>query len=194
MAVEYSKKSCGNDLEFIDVLINNMIEVLIEYASDDFWKLLKYGTRDALTNPSYTVSVEDKVLLSMQNYSNPTGEYIKENRIKNSAFNDDISAEEHNEVRIYDNGWTVSTDGIYRIIIGFDVICASGIVNLDTNEDYPVRKNAINVLQHELLSIFNNAMVSKNIGEFIIFGQRGVIRRFNTGYSGITFTLSGVSG
>jgi len=194
MAVEYSKKSCGNDLQFIDELINNMIEVLIEHASDDFWKLLKYGTRDALTNPSYTISIEDKVLLSKQNYSNPTDDYIKENRIKNSQYNDDVSIEEHNEVRIYDSGWNVSTDKSFRIFIGFDVICGTSIVNLDTNIDHPIRKNAINVLQNELLSIFNNANVSKNIGEFNTVGQRGTVRRFNNNYIGMTFTLQGVSG
>ena len=185
MALYYQKKHCGNDLQFVDELINNMIEVLILYGSDDFWKLLKYGTKDALTNPTYTITLEEKAILSDQNNAS--------RKIRNTPFADDIATEQHNEIRIYDGGWR-GDDYNYNITIGFDVICGTDITELDTNAEYPIRKNAVNVLQHELLDIFNGSIVSKNVGEFITDNQRGIPRRFNDKYIGITFTLSGVSG
>lgn len=177
----YEKKSCGNNLQFVDELINNMIEILILYASDDFWKLLKYGTKDALTNDTYTVTIGDKVALSTSN-------------IKLIQFSDDISTVEHNEIRIYENGWNGTLQNDFDIVIGFDVICGKSIDTLDTDEQHPLRERATNILRNELLDLFNGARISRNIGTFNITRQRGLSRRFNDNYIGTTFTLLGVSG
>ena len=39
------QKQCGNNLEWVDKFINNMMEIMLTDGSDDFWKILKYGSQ-----------------------------------------------------------------------------------------------------------------------------------------------------
>jgi len=152
----YEKCNLGNDLSFVDELLQNMIEVLVEYASDDFWKVLKYGSKDALTNPLYTITIDDKIALVDSSSALP--------RIKTIPYNSTIAQEAHNEIRIYDSGWLCEDLSNYAVRIGFDVICHDSNILLDGG------RRAHSLLRSELLKIFNNSRVDKNIGKLTADG------------------------
>jgi hypothetical protein len=175
----YEKHACGNDLAFIDELLQNMLLALIEYGSDDFWKVLKYGTKDALTNATYTITREDKYELVSS--SNP------QQRVKLVAYNSDISTEAHNEVRIYDIGWTAIGRDDYSVRIGFDVICHNANIVLQGG------RRAHSLIRSEILSLFNNARVDKNIGLLTVDGEGGTVYFFNSEYQGYRFGIAGSS-
>lgn len=184
--VDYEKQSCGNDLEFSDELIANMSLVLIEYASDDFWKILKYGSRDALSNPSYTITLEDKYnMVKQYNYDSENKELT---RIKRLKFNQDIQNYAHSEIRIFDGVWNIPSQNNYSIGIGFEIVSHNDIIILDNG------KSTINVLRHEIYKIFNGARVGKNISRFTNVGTRGSIVSFNDNFQGYQFTMLGISG
>ena len=90
--IYYEKKPfVANDLKFSDELISNMTNILIQYGSNDFWKVLKYPSKDALTESD--VSTLDRALL------------VKNGKIKRIPYNNDISTEAHSEVRIFLFRW-----------------------------------------------------------------------------------------
>lgn len=184
--VDYEKCSMGNDLEFSDELITNMTLLLVERASDDFWKILKYGARDALSNPSYSVSLDDKYNMVRQyNYDGDSKEITRVKRLK---FNDDIQNFAHSEIRIFDGLWNITSQYNYSIGIGFEVISHNEIVVLDNG------KTTLNVLRHEIYKLFNEARVGKNISRFTNIGTRGTIVPFNSNFQGYQFTMLGLSG
>jgi len=186
MREHYKKCELGNDLEFSDKLINEMLLILIEEATDDFWKILKYPKSDALSNPSYTVSTQDKYDLVKQNNVIDGNEIT---RIKVMKFNDDISATAHSEIRIFNASWDIRSTNDYVVGIGVEIICNNSLVILDV-----VGKTSLNVLRHEIYRIFNNSYVYKNIGKMTNVGTRGSITLFNKDYQGYQLTLVSMSG
>lgn len=181
MVEGYKKCDLGNDLEFTDDVLNQMLLILREYGSDDFWKLLKYNKKDALTNPTYFVSDEEKYEMTKQD--NVDGEGNEITRIKVVKFNEDISVEAHNEIRIFDASWTIPDTNQYNTAIGLEVISHNSLIVLTNG------KRSINVLRHELYKIFNNAYVHKSVGKMTNVGIRGNITLFNKDYQGYSFGL-----
>lgn len=180
MSTGYKKCKLGNDLEFIDNLINEMLTILVEQASDDFWKILKYGSSDALSNTDYSISEQDKYDMVKQNADTT--------RIKIMKFNDDISVEAHSEIRIFNSAWSINNTNEYILAIGVEIISNNNIIILD------VGKTTINVLLHEMNKIFNNAYIYKGIGKMSNTKTRGVINIFNSNYQGYQFTFNITSG
>lgn len=181
MSVYYKKCELGNDLEFSDELINNMLLILVQEASDDFWKILKYGKSDALSNPNYTISEQDKYDMIRQNHIVDGKELT---RIRVLKFNNNIATEAHSEIRIFDGSWNVATQNNYSVAIGIEIISHNDIIVLDN-----VGKRTINVLRHEIYKIFNNAHVDKSIGKMSNVGIRGAVALFNDDYQGYQFAL-----
>lgn len=187
MSIYYEKCEMGNDLEFSDELLENILQILVQEASDDFWKILKYGATDALVNPSYTISEQDKLnMIKQNNINSETGE--DSTRVKVKKFNDDISTVAHNEIRIFDGSWTIPSVNDYNVAIGVEIISHNSLVTLDK-----VGKRTINVLRHEIYRIFNNAYVSKNISKLTNLGTRGNTNTFNKSYQGYQFSLTSLS-
>jgi hypothetical protein len=172
---EYVRGTCGNNLKWIDKLISNMVEVIVEYGSSDFWKVLKYPVKDALVNPAYTISDNDKVTL------------ITNGMIKRKPFNSDVSGEAHNELRVFLYEWEGEGTDNYELTIGFDVICHNMNVDLQNG------KTASMVMMSEILDLFNGSQVEKNVGKFIIDDQGGRITYYNTEYQGYRFYIKGWS-
>lgn len=176
----------GNDLEFSDELLNNMLSILVKEASDDFWKILKYGESDALSNPAYFVTEAEKADMIKQN-NVVDGKTLT--KIKVLKFNNDIETEAHSEIRIFDGSWQVPVIGNYEIAIGIEIISHNSSIILDK-----VGKRTINVLRHEIYKIFNNATVDKNIGRLTNTGTRGNVVLFNDDYQGYQMVLRSLSG
>lgn len=184
----YKKCELGNDLKFTDDLMNEMMLVLVEEASDDFWRILKYAKTDILANPSaYPITTQDKYDMIKQNNVDTDGKELT--RIKAQKFNDDISTEAHTEIRIFDGLWTIQSLNDYRISIGIEIISENSIIQLSG-----VSKRTINVLRHEIYRIFNNAYVEHNIGKMTNDGTRGSVVTFNKQYQGYQLSLSSSSG
>ena len=178
----YKKCELGNDLEFVDDLVNEMFTILVEYASDDFWKILKYGEKDALTKVGNTISQEDKGnMVKQNNYDEDSNELT---RIKMIKFNDNISTIAHSEIRIFNGSWNVPSTNNYVLGIGIEIISHNDIIVLDG-----VGKTTLNMLRHEILKIFNNAYVNNNVGKMSANNTRGAIALFNSNFQGYQFTL-----
>lgn len=186
MALYYKKCNLGNDLKFSDELINNMLLILVQEASDDFWKILKYGSSDALTNPLYTIDLADKYNMIQQNNIVDGKDLTK---VKVLKFNNDIVSDAHSEIRIFDATWSVPTSNNYQIAIGVEVISHNSIIILDS-----VGKRTINVLRNEIYRIFNGAQIDKNMGTMTNVGTRGSVTTFNDSYQGYQFSLVSLSG
>jgi len=187
MSTNYKKCELGNDLQFSDELINEMLSILVDEASDDFWKILKYGEIDALTNPSNTISLQDKYDMIKQNNINADGDELT--RIKVTKFNSDISTTAHSEIRLFDGAWNIRSQNVYDIALGVEIISNNKIIALKD-----IGKTTLNLLRHEIYRIFNNAYVYKGIGRMSNNGTRGNIVTFNSDYQGYQFTLMATSG
>jgi hypothetical protein len=187
MSTGYKKISCGNDLAFVDDLINEMLLILVEVASDDFWKILKYGSNDALINPTYTISTADKRAMVKQNNVDGDGKLIT--KVTVAKFNYDISADAHSEIRLFNASWGVPSLNNYELNLGVEIISHNKSLILDG-----VGKQTINVLRHEIYRIFNNSRVYKSIGLMTNVGTRGVIHLFNNDYQGYQLSLKTTSG
>jgi len=190
MREHYKKCELGNDLKFTDELIKEMLLILVDYASDKFWKILKYGSTDALINPSYTISKQDKYDMIKPNniVVNSEGETITITKIRRSRFNDDISTVAHSEIRLFDGSWNPVSQNDYSLLIGLEVISHNKSIILDGTGE-----STINILRHELYKIFNNSYVYKSIGKMTNVGVRGAIKVFNDSYQGYQFGLKTTS-
>ena len=186
----YEKCELGNDLEFVDELILEMILILVDYASDKFWKVLKYGSTDALTNPSYTVSRQDKYDMIKPNnvVVNSEGETISITKVRRNKYNNDISTVAHSEIRLFDGSWNTQSQNDYSLLIGLEVISHNKSMILDGTGE-----STINILRHELYKIFNNSYVYKSVGKMTNVGVRGAINVFNDSYQGYQFGLKTTS-
>jgi len=186
----YEKCELGNDLEFVDELILEMILILVDYASDKFWKVLKYGSTDALTNPSYTVSRQDKYDMIKPNnvVVNSEGETISITKVRRNKYNNDISTVAHSEIRLFDGSWNAQSQNDYSLLIGLEVISHNKSMILDGTGE-----STINILRHELYKIFNNSYVYKSVGKMTNVGVRGAINVFNESYQGYQFGLKTTS-
>lgn len=169
----YIKGDCGNNLKFVDELLENMVKVMIQHGSDDFWKLLKYPSKTAWSQPN--VSLPDRAKL------------VKDGLIKRVAYNNDISTEAHNELRIFPHRWDGNGVDGYELRIGFDVICHNNIIELTNG------KTAGMIMVHEMLELFNGSQISKNLGAFTIEGMNGGIMYYNSEYQGYRFYIRGNS-
>lgn len=176
-----SQKSCSKDnLSFTDVFISNMIQILFEEGSDEFWKCLKYNSNDALTNPSYFVTAVEKYKMIKQNTA--------DTRIKRLRFCNDISVEAHSEIRIFDDWWEESQPRIFDIGYGIEVISHNAIITLD-GTGY----SRLNVFRNELLRLFNGRVVEGNTDELSVLGHMGKHGMFNDNFQGYKFTIAGTS-
>jgi hypothetical protein len=169
----YIRGSCGNNLAFTDELLDNMVRVMIKHGSEDFWKVLKYPSKDALAQPNLTEI--EKVLL------------VKSGAIQRKAYNNDISTEAHNELRIYVHRWDGKNVDNYDVRIGFDVISHNSLIELNDG------KTTGMLMVHEILDLFNGSIIGKNIGKFTIDGMSGGIVYYNSEYQGYKFTIRGKS-
>ena len=169
----YVKGSCGNNLEFIDELLKNMVDVIVTHGSNNFWKLLKYPTSNAPFEQD--VTIEQRL------------ELIDQGSIRRMAYNNDISTSAHNELRIFPYRWEGEKRDNYNVTIGFDVICHNSIIELKNG------KTASMTMVHEMLDLFNDALVNKNIGTFTISGLNGGITYYNSEYQGYRFYIRGNS-
>lgn len=179
------KLCSGNNMAFTDEFITNMIMILLEEASDDFWKILKYGSTDATTNPLHTISDSDKLAMIKQENVDGNGKLLT--RIRRLKFNDDITTEAHTEIRIFDGSWIVPTLVDYDIIYGIEIISANSIICLKDG------RTTLNILRNEIYRIFNGRTVDKNIGRLSNVGVGGSIAVFNKMYQGYQFGLRGSS-
>lgn len=170
----YEKSSCsGNNLEFIDEMTSNMVDIIVEYGSDDFWRLLKYPSKDAPTKPA--VTPEERVQL------------VKDGFIRRVAYANDISTTAHSELRIYPYKWDVRGVNDYSVRIGFDIITHNSLIELVDGRTSGM------VMTHEILDLFNGAVVGKNVGAFTVDGMSGTIIYYNSEYQGYRFYLLGKS-
>jgi len=176
--MDYQKK-CGNNLQWADDFISNMMDVLFLEASNDFWKILKYGSTDALTNETYTITVEDKKAMIKQN--------TEATRIRRLKFNDDIATDAHTEIRIFDGAWFVPSFGNYDITYGIEIISHNQIICLEDG------KTTLNVLRNEIYNLFNGRIVNKNVGRLTNAGTSGSIIVFNSNFQGYQLSLKGAS-
>ena len=164
-----------------------MLLILVEEASDDFWKILKYGSPDALINPTYTISINDKRAMVRQNNVDKEGNIIT--KVKIAKFNNDISTDAHSEIRLFNAAWGASSQNRYELILGLEVVSHNDSLILDG-----VGKQTINVLRHEIYRIFDNSYVNKSIDLMTNIDTRGVIHLFNDSYQGYKFSLKTISG
>jgi hypothetical protein len=165
----------GNDLEYIDEMMMGLLDILIEEASDNFWKILKYGAVDSTTNPLYTISDVDKLNMIKQNDSTT--------RILLRKYNNDITSDAHTEIRLFNAMWNYGEVGNADIYIGWEIISENKIINLIDG------KTTLNYIRHELYRIFNNRSIFKGIGRISTVGSRGMIATFNDAYQGYAFDM-----
>ena len=168
----------NNNLSSTDDFINNMVKILIDEGSDEFWKCLKYDTTDALINPSYFVTIEDKRKMVKQN--------TDDTKIKRLRFNGDISTDVRSEIRIFEESWREVSPRIYEILFGIDIISHNKIIVLDGTG-----QSRLNVFRNEILRLFRGRIVDGNIGELSTLGQVGNSVYTNTSFQGYHFTLEG---
>jgi len=169
------KAMYGNDLRYIDDLMANILVVLVEEATDDFWKILKYGKTDATTNPTYTITQEEKYAMVKQN--------MAETRILLRKYNNDITADAHSEIRMFNAMWNFVEVGNAEVYIGWEIISENKIINLDDG------RTTLNYLRHEIYRIFNNRSVFKGVGRISVVGSRGMIATFSNDYQGYAFDM-----
>lgn len=179
------QKVCGNNLEFVDEFLQNFMMILLKDASTDFWKILKYGSTDALTNPAYTISTADKYAMIKQNNKDGNGDLLT--RIRRLKFNDDISTVAHSEIRIFDGAWRVPTFGSYEMTYGIEIISHNDIICLQGG------KTTLNVLRNEIYRLFNGRYIDKNVGRLHNEGTSGTITIFNSSFQGYQLSLRGAS-
>ena len=169
------KLNYGNDLQYVDNFMLNMLTVLVEEASDDFWKILKYGKVDATTNPAHTISENEKWAMIKQN--------TDATRILLRKYNNDIIVDAHTEVRIFNAMWNVPEVGNFNLSVGFEVISENKIINLEDG------RTTLNYIRHEIYRIFNNRSILKGVGRISTVGSRGMIATFNDLYQGYAFDM-----
>ena len=182
--MDYQKK-CGNDLEFVDEFLQNFMMVLVKEASTDFWKILKYGTTDALTNPTYTISTADKYAMIKQGVVDGEGNSVT--KIRRLKFNNDISTVAHTEIRIFDGAWRVPSLGNYEMTYGIEIISHNDIICLQGG------KTTLNVIRNEIYRLFNGRYIDKNVGRLTNVGTTGTITVFNSSFQGYQMSLRGAS-
>lgn len=176
-----SSRNCNdNNLSFTDKFVSNLINILFTEGSDDFWKCLLFDSTDALTNPSYTVTAQDKADALKQN--------TEKTRIKRLRFSDDIMTDAGSEIRIFDDWWEEIQPRIFEVGIGFEIISNNKIITLD-GTGY----SRLNVFRNEILRLFRGRIVDGNIGELSVLGQMGKSGSFNNGFQGYKFTIVGTS-
>jgi hypothetical protein len=171
--LQYEKGYCGNNLEFVDELIGNMVNVIIQYGSNDFWKLLKYPTKDSPSKPN--VTQEERIQL------------VQDGLVKRVAYNNDISTSAHNEIRIFPYRWDGEGLDSYEIRIGFDIITHNSIIELTNG------KTSGMTMVHEMLELFNGAKVGKSVDKLIVDSLSGGITYYNSEYQGYRFYIKGKS-
>ena len=169
------KANYGNDLRYVDEFMVNMLEILVDEATDDFWKILKYGATDAVTNPSYTITEAEKYGMIKQNMSGT--------RLRLRKYNNDITSDAHTEIRIFNAMWNFVEVGNADIYIGWEIISENQIINLDDG------RTTLNYLRHEIYRIFNNRSILKGIGRMSAVGSRGMITTFSDLYQGYAFDM-----
>ncbi len=165
----------GNDMGYTDDLIIAIVMRLIEEAPDDFWKVLKYATKDATTNPAYTVSEDDKYNMVAQNTDGT--------RILLQRYNDDITTQSHNELRIFESKWDILKSGQYDLHIGFECISHNSIAVLNDN------RKPINIIRNTIYKLFNGRTLHKSSGMVTNEFCQGYSMLFNSGYQGYYFAL-----
>lgn len=173
------QKNCGNNLQWVDDFISNMMDVIFLEASDDFWKILKYGSTDATTNLTYTVTADEKKAMIKQN--------TDATRIRRLKFNNDIATDAHTEIRIFDGAWFVPSFGNYDMTYGIEIISHNQIICLDDG------RTTLNVLRNEIYNLFNGRIVDKNVGRLTNAGTSGSITVFNSNFQGYQLSLKGAS-
>lgn len=169
------KASYGNDLQYIDELMVNVLEILVKEATDDFWKILKYGATDAVTNPLYAITEAEKYGMIKQNMS--------DTRLRLRKYNNDITSDAHTEIRIFNAMWNFVEVGNAEIYIGWEIISENKIINLDDG------RTTLNYLRHEIYRIFNNRSIFKGVGRISAVGSRGMIATFSDLYQGYAFDM-----
>lgn len=165
----------GNDLEYVDNMMASLLEILVTEATDDFWKILKYGATDATTNPLYTITTNEKWGMIKQNDANT--------RILLRKYNDDITKDAHTELRLFNAMWNFAEVGNADVYIGWEIISENKIINLEDG------RTTLNYIRHELYRIFNNRSISKGIGRISTVGSRGMIATFSNLYQGYAFDM-----
>jgi hypothetical protein len=165
----------GNDLRYVDEFMTHMLKIFVEEATDEFWKVLKYGATDATVNTSYTISELDKWSMVEQNTDNT--------RILLRKYNNDISTDAHTEIRVFNAMWDFVEVGNAELRIGFEIISENKIINLIDG------RTTLNYLRHEIYRILNNRSVLKGIGRISSVGSRGMIVTFSDLYQGYAFDL-----
>ena len=174
MAIFYEKGGCGSNLKHMDKLIVNMIDIMVMYASQDFWKVLAKPTNDPFTGTP-DLTEEEKATL------------VANGLIKRKPYNNDVSEVAHNEIRVYIKRWDGIDTDTFEIIVGFDVICHNSNIELKDG------RTASMLLMSELLDLFNGAKVDKNVGNFIVDQEDGFVTYYNSEYQGYHFTIKGWS-
>ena len=163
------------DFKHTDEVVRNIVLRFVEEASDDFWKVLKYGNRDATTNTSYTITTDDKY--------NMVAQYLPTTRIKRYSFNDDITEETRTELRIYEAKWQGITSGVYDIELGFEILSHNDIIALNDG------RLTINIIRSEIYRLLAGRSIESNFGRMDANNQTGWTTRFNKQYQGYTLTI-----
>lgn len=179
------QKNCGNNLQWVDEFISNMMDIIFLEASDDFWKILKYDSTDATSNETYFITEDDKKAMIKQNNLDSNGKLLT--KIKRLKFNNDIATDAHTEIRIFDGAWFVPSFGSYDMTYGIEIISHNQIICLEDG------RTTLNVLRNEIYNLFNGRIVDKNVGRLTNAGTSGSIIVFNSNFQGYQLSLKGAS-
>ena len=142
--------------------------------NDNLFRLLRYNTRDALSQP---ITMQDKINILKQNTD------LSQNGVIFQRFNDDTFQEKITQLRIYIQAGSAVNNTLSNVAVGFDIIVHNDIIILDNGENRSL------ILLHELMKTLNGA---ENIGLGILdfnIGGGFTLIDFNKNFQGYRFIL-----
>lgn len=157
----------------LEEIANTLIEYIYAYENnDDIFKLLKYDTMDALSQPNLTF--EEKIELKQ-----PLEDFNKSGIIL-SRFTSIVVEDTVTQIRIYIQGDRYSNNVLSDVAVGIEVICHNDIILL---------KNGINRLLR-MKTLIQQAINGENIGLGRLYYGNSILLDFNDKFQGYRITFN----
>ena len=137
-------------------------------SNDNLFKLLKYNTRDALSQP---ITMKDKIDLLEQNTD------LSQNGVIFQRFNNDTFEEKITQLRIFIEGDSARDNVLTDVIVGFDILVHNDLVILNNGDNRSL------IIMTELRSILNGMDIGLGILGFHLGGGSRLLD-FNKNFQG----------
>ena len=141
--------------------------------NDNLFKLLKYNTRDALSQP---ITMKDKIDLFKQNTD------LSQNGVIFQRFNDDTFQEKISQLRIFIQGGSPIENVLSNVAVGFDIVVHNELMILNNGD------NRALILLSELQKSLNGMDIGLGILTFVLRGGFSLLD-FNNYFQGYRFIM-----